>query len=254
MPRNRDMHLYHNLQAKIRQQEVDYENMHTHSVIVRGPRGKEFVLDGDNQYHEALKRGDFNEKDTVRSGIVTDFNPKNENAPMSKAMDPSRASFNDAIIPAQNRGATKKRKHNLGSPSEVQQRQTLFRNEMEKAHAEQKADAPNMNVDPHLTQFTKTIGERVKERRRKSQYKGLDVTPKKSSTGIGKAKRGTSKTKVRKQDSSGVGKAKTSKKEQKQVRLGTKQDIAEGRASKRTGLTRTGIAGRYMDAKDRGHF
>ena len=92
MPKNRDMQLYHQLQGKIRQQEVDYENMHTHSVIVRGPRGKEFVLDGDNQYHEALKRGDFNETDTVRNPVVTQFEPRNEDTPMSRAMDPSKFS------------------------------------------------------------------------------------------------------------------------------------------------------------------
>ena len=241
MPRNRDMQLYHQLQAKIRQQEVDYENMHTHSVIVRGPRGKEFVLDGDNQYHEALKRGDFNERDTVRSHVVSDFNPQNENTPMSKDMDPSRASFNDAILPAADRGPYKKRKHNLGSPSEVQQRQTLFRNEMEKAHAEQKADAPNMNVDPHLTQFTKTVAERVKERRRKTaptKKLGSKPAPKSS-------KKAKSAKSVKTRD------------KPMQVRLDTKEDKEAGRQSKRMGMTqqkRTGIAGRYMDAKDRGHF
>ena len=95
------------------------------------------MLDGDNQYHEALKRSDFNEKDTVRNHVVSDFNPNNENTPMSKAMDPSTSSFNDAVLPTANRGALKKRKHNLGDPSEVKARQTLFRNEMEKAHAKQ---------------------------------------------------------------------------------------------------------------------
>ena len=127
------MQLYHQLQGKIRQQEVDYENMHTHSVIVRGPRGKEYVLDGDNQYHEALQRGDFNETDTVRHPIATHFEPRNEDTPMSRAMDPSRASFNDQRIPAQNRGAWNQREHNLGSASEVQRRQTLFDQQMELA-------------------------------------------------------------------------------------------------------------------------
>ena len=191
------MQLYHQLQGKIRQQEVDYENMHTHSVIVRGPRGKEFVLDGDNQYHEALKRGDFNETDTVRNPVVTQFEPRNEDTPMSRALDPSRASFNDVITPAPNRGATNQREHNLGNASEVQRRQTLFDQQMEEAHAEQKEEAPNSNVDPHLTQliqFTQTIGERVKMNKRKTQYQGLQhtsdagtryVTPKKSG-GAGK--------------------------------------------------------------------
>ena len=216
--------------------------MHTHSVIVRGPRGKEFVLDGDNQYHEAMKRGDFPEKDSVRNPVVTEFNPQNEDTPMSKAMDPSRSSFNDAVLPAASRGPYKKREHNLGSPSEVQQRQTLFRNEMEKAHAEQKEEAPNMNTDPHLTQFTKTVSERVKERRRKT-------TPTKKLASKAAPKSSSKKAKPAKS-------VKTSDKPL-QVRLNTKEDKEAGRQSKRMGMTqqkRTGIAGRYMDAKDRGHF
>ena len=235
MPRNRDMQLYHQLQGKIRQQEVDYDNMHTHSVIVRGPRGKEFVLDGDNQYHEALKRGDFNETDTVRNPVVTQFEPRNEDTPMSRAVDPSRASFNDVILPAPNRGATNQREHNLGSASEVQRRQTLFDQQMQEAHAEQKEEAPNMNVDPHLTQFTKTIGERVKERRRKTSSTkklGSKPTPKSSR----KAK---------------SAKSKTTKDTPRAVRLDEAQGDEAGRTGKRIGMTKKpksrGLAGRYSD-------
>jgi len=232
MPKNRDMQLYHQLQAKIRQQEVDYDNMHTHSVIVRGPRGKEFVLDGDNQYHEALKRGDFNETDTVRNPVVTQFEPRNEDTPMSRAVDPSRASFNDVILPSPNRGATNQREHNLGSASDVQRRQTLFDQQMQEAHAEQKQEAPNMNVDPHLTQVTKTVGERVKQNKRTTRYKGSY----KVGTGAGKAKRKGSKVKVK---NAGYN---TEKDTPRAVRLDEAEGDEAGRTGKRIGMTKPGKA------------
>ena len=40
MPRPRDQRLYFELQGKLTQQEVDYNNMHQHHTIVRAPQGK----------------------------------------------------------------------------------------------------------------------------------------------------------------------------------------------------------------------
>ena len=45
MPLSRDQRLYYEQQAKMQQQQVDYENMHTRSTIVRGVQGKVLKID-----------------------------------------------------------------------------------------------------------------------------------------------------------------------------------------------------------------
>ena len=139
---------------------------------------------------------------------------------------------------------------NLRSPSEVQRRQTLFDQQMEEAHAEQKEEAPNSNVDPHLTQlieFTKTVSERVKESKRKTRYKGLYVTPKKSGAGAGKAKRKSSKIKIK---NAGFN---TDRDRPKSVRLDEAEGDEAGRGGKRIGMIKKpksrGLEGRYSDVK-----
>ena len=53
MPRPRDQRLYFELQGKLTQQEVDYNNMHQHHTIVRAPQGKVTKISND-QYHDSM--------------------------------------------------------------------------------------------------------------------------------------------------------------------------------------------------------
>ena len=232
MPRPRDQRLYFELQGKLTQQEVDYNNMHQHHTIVRAPQGKETKF-GKDQYHTDMKTGDFQDVAGHRAPSVKDFKPVNEQQPSRKASEPKKNG--DAPLPS--KSATQIRTNNL-PPLPTEPPRVVSTNEAEAAKEALKRNAPNMNTDIHLTQLYTSVADRVKERRRKTQFKGLAVTPKKTS-GIGKAKRGGSMTKVKKADSSGMGKAKTSKNEIKQVRLNTKEDKEAGRRSKRMGMTRS---------------
>lgn len=139
MPRPRDQRLYFELQGKLTQQEVDYNNMHQHHTIVRAPQGKTTKIGTDDDLPPLL---DYEATASIRASVIRDFVPaKSEQSP-SKASEPLQNA--SAIIP--HATATTLRTHNLPmlptEPSRV-----VLDTEVEQAKQDLKEDAPNQNPE-----------------------------------------------------------------------------------------------------------
>ena len=153
MPRPRDQRLYFELQGKLTQQEVDYNNMHQHHTIVRAPQGKETKF-GKDQYHTDMKTGDFQDVAGHRAPSVKDFNPVNEQQPSRKASEPKKNG--DDPIPS--KSATQMRRNNLPTvPTEPPR--VVSTNQAEASKEALKRNAPNQNVE-----YSSGVAGRVKER------------------------------------------------------------------------------------------
>ena len=153
MPRPRDQRLYFELQGKLTQQEVDYNNMHQHHTIVRAPQGKETKF-GKDQYHKDMKTGDFQDVAGHRAPSVKDFKPVNEQQPSRKASEPKKNG--DAPLPS--KSATQIRTNNL-PPLPTEPPRVVSTNQAEAAKEALKRNAPNQN------KYVVNIADRVKRRR-----------------------------------------------------------------------------------------
>ena len=173
MPRPRDQRLYFELQGKLTQQEVDYNNMHQHHTIVRAPQGKETKF-GKDQYHTDMKTGDFQDVAGHRAPSVKDFNPVNEQQPSRKASEPKKNG--DDPIPS--KSATQMRRNNLPTvPTEPPR--VVSTNQAEAAKEALKRNAPNQNDE-----YSSGVAGRVKERHqrdRKEEAKKKEGESKKES-------------------------------------------------------------------------
>ena len=173
MPRPRDQRLYFELQGKLTQQEVDYNNMHQHHTIVRAPQGKETKF-GKDQYHKDMKTGDFQDVAGHRAPSVKDFKPVNEQQPSRKASEPKKNG--DAPLPS--KSATQIRTNNL-PPLPTEPPRVVSTNQAEASKEALKRNAPNQNVE-----YSSGVAGRVKERHqrdRKEEAKKKEGESKKES-------------------------------------------------------------------------
>ena len=195
MPRPRDQRLYFELQGKLTQQEVDYNNMHQHHTIVRAPQGKVTKISND-QYHDSMNIDEVEPVARQRAVVAQDYKPVNEQQPSRKASEPKRNG--DAPLPS--KSATQIRTNNL-PPLPTEPPRVVSTNEAEAARANLRREAPIQNPSVNLLdsmldddikehiidKFETSVAERVKLRKAKGK-----------SSGVGKAKRGTkAKTKQR---------------------------------------------------------
>ena len=172
MPRPRDQRLYFELQGKLTQQEVDYNNMHQHHTIVRAPQGKETKF-GKDQYHKDMKTGDFQDVAGHRAPSVREFIPKNEQPPSRKASEPKKNG--DAPLPS--KSATQIRNNLPPLPTEPPR--VVSTNQAEASKEALKRNAPNQNVE-----YSSGVAGRVKERHqrdRKEEAKKKEQESKKES-------------------------------------------------------------------------
>ena len=153
MPRPRDQRLYFELQGKLTQQEVDYNNMHQHHTIVRAPQGKVTKISND-QYHDGMEVDEIEPVAGQRAVVVREFIPKNEQPPSRKASEPKRNG--DAPLPS--KSATQIRTNNLPTvPTEPPR--VVSTNQAEAAKEALKRNAPNQNDE-----YSSGVAGRVKER------------------------------------------------------------------------------------------
>ena len=173
MPRPRDQRLYFELQGKLTQQEVDYNNMHQHHTIVRAPQGKVTKISND-QYHDSMDIDEIEPVAGQRAVVVREFIPKNEQPPSRKASEPKKNG--DDPIPS--RSATQMRTNNLPTlPTEPPR--VVSTNQAEAAKEALKRNAPNENVE-----YSSGVAGRVKERHqrdRKEEAKKKEQESKKES-------------------------------------------------------------------------
>ena len=99
MPLPRDQRLYFELQAKLQQQQLDYENMHTRSTIVRGVHGKESKID-ESQYHSDMDKVSFNALDAIQHHSARDFLPVKAENPHARQQP--AAQLNQGTLPSLN--------------------------------------------------------------------------------------------------------------------------------------------------------
>ena len=153
MPRPRDQRLYFELQGKLTQQEVDYNNMHQHHTIVRAPHGKVTKISND-QYHDSMEIDEIEHVAGQRAVVAQDFKPVDEQPPSRKASEPKKNG--DDPIPS--RSATQMRTNNLPTlPTEPPR--VVSTNQAEAAKEALKRNAPNQN------KYVVDIVDRVKRRR-----------------------------------------------------------------------------------------
>ena len=173
MPRPRDQRLYFELQGKLTQQEVDYNNMHQHHTIVRAPQGKVTKISND-QYHDSMDIDEIENVAGQRAVVAQQFIPKNEQPPSRKASEPKKNG--DDPIPS--RSATQMRTNNLPTlPTEPPR--VVSTNQAEAAKEALKRNAPNENVE-----YSSGVAGRVKERHqrdRKEEAKKKEQESKKES-------------------------------------------------------------------------
>ena len=173
MPRPRDQRLYFELQGKLTQQEVDYNNMHQHHTIVRAPHGKVTKISND-QYHDSMEIDEIEHVAGQRAVVAQDFKPVNEQPPSRKASEPKKNG--DDPIPS--KSATQIRTNNLPTlPTEPPR--VVSTNQAEAAKEALKRDAPNQNVE-----YSSGVAGRVKERHqrdRKEEAKKKEQESKKES-------------------------------------------------------------------------
>ncbi len=173
MPRNRDMHLYHALQAKLTQQEVDYQNMHTHSTIVRGDHGKVTKIDGD-QYHPDMQLQQFEPNGAQLAHYAAgDFKPEGSERP-SSAATPATFVAQGTISVGQrpSRDAVMRDGRSLMTlpslPEANQDEQVWFSEEREGTRANLRRQAPNQNPSVDLIDMKVEFGDEDEEK--KSKY------------------------------------------------------------------------------------
>ena len=153
MPRPRDQRLYFELQGKLTQQEVDYNNMHQHHTIVRAPQGKVTKISND-QYHDSMDIDEIEPVAGQRAVVAQEFQPKEEQPPSRKASEPKKNG--DDPIPS--KSATQIRTNNLPTvPTEPPR--VVSTNQAEAAKEALKRNAPNQN------KYVVNIADRVKRRR-----------------------------------------------------------------------------------------
>ena len=153
MPRPRDQRLYFELQGKLTQQEVDYNNMHQHHTIVRAPQGKVTKISND-QYHDSMDIDEIEPVAGQRAVVAQEFQPKEEQPPSRKASEPKKNG--DDPIPS--KSATQIRTNNLPTlPTEPPR--VVSTNQAEAAKEALKRNAPNQN------KYVVDIVDRVKRRR-----------------------------------------------------------------------------------------
>ena len=172
------MQLYHQLQAKLTQQEVDYQNMHTHSTIVRGDHGKVTKIDSA-QYHPDMQLKQFEHGGAQNAHYAAgDFKPAKPERPPSQATPaafvaqgtmgtgrPSRSSpmrDGQSLITLLALPAPTERDGDLP--------QVNFEQERKEAKANVKRNAPNQN------KYVSNIAERVKQRRAKTLRSTYDAS------------------------------------------------------------------------------
>lgn len=144
MPLPRDQRLYYEQQAKMQQQQVDYENMHTRSTIVRGVQGKVSKID-EEMYHPEMKRVSFEKEATIRHHAAGDYLPIKQENPHARQQPP--AQLNQGTLPSLN---------DLGR-FVVQLRDGLqvfnrvaFDDETQRSHRNLLREAPNHNPSVRL--------------------------------------------------------------------------------------------------------
>ena len=144
MPLSRDQRLYYEQQAKMQQQQVDYENMHTRSTIVRGVQGKVSKID-EEMYHPEMRRVSFEKEATIRHHAAGDFLPIKQENPHARMQPP--AEVEQGTLPSL---------HDLGR-FVVQLRDGLqafnrvaFDAETQRSHRNLLRDAPNQNPSVRL--------------------------------------------------------------------------------------------------------
>ena len=173
MPRPRDQRLYFELQGKLTQQEVDYNNMHQHHTIVRAPQGKVTKISND-QYHDSMEIDEIEHVAGQRAVVARDFKPVDEQPPSRKASEPKKNG--DDPIPS--KSATQMRTNNLPTlPTEPPR--VVSTNQAEAAKEALKRNAPNQNVE-----YSSGVAGRVKERHqrdRKEEAKKKEQESKKES-------------------------------------------------------------------------
>ena len=136
MPLPRDQRLYYEQQAKIQQQQVDYENMHTRSTIVRGVQGKVSKID-EEMYHPEMRRVSFENEATIRHHAAGDFLPIKQENPHARMQPP--AELEQGTLPSLNNFARQLREG-------VQAfNRVAFDNETQRSHRNLLRDAPNQN-------------------------------------------------------------------------------------------------------------
>ena len=138
MPRNRDMQLYHQLQAKLTQQEVDYQNMHTRSTIVRAPQGKVTKF-GKDQYHTDMKTGDFQDVAGHKAPTARDWVPAKPEVHQAKAREATH------VTPAFVGGGRRKRENPFQDTSQPAFKRVKFDLQQGGSKEDLKREAPNQN-------------------------------------------------------------------------------------------------------------
>ena len=158
MPRPRDQRLYFELQGKLTQQEVDYNNMHQHYTIVRAPQGKVTKISND-QYHDSMNIDEVEPVARQRAVVAQDYKPVNEQPPSRKASEPKKNG--DAPLPS--KSATQIRTNNL-PPLPTEPPRVVSTNQAEASKEALKRNAPNQNVE-----YSSGVAGRVKERHQRDR-------------------------------------------------------------------------------------
>ena len=138
MPRPRDQRLYFELQGKLTQQEVDYNNMHQHHTIVRAPQGKETKF-GKDQYHTDMKTGDFQDVAGHRAPTARDWLPAKPEVHQSKAREATH------VTPAFVGGGRRKRENPFQDTSQPAFKRVKFDLQQGGSKEDLKREAPNQN-------------------------------------------------------------------------------------------------------------
>ena len=173
MPRNRDMHLYHALQAKLTQQEVDYQNMHTHSTIVRGDHGKVTKIDGD-QYHPDMQLKQFEPNGAQLAHYASgDFKPQGSERHASAADSVAFVAQGTISVGQRpSRDAVMRDGRSLMTlpalPEANQDEQVWFSEEREGTRANLRRRAPNQNPSVDLIDMKVDFGD--EDEKKKSRY------------------------------------------------------------------------------------
>ena len=141
MPLSRVQRLYYEQQARLQQQQLDYENMHTRSTIVRGVQGKESKID-ESMYHPDMKKVSFESQATIKHHAAGDYLPIKQENPHAR-MQPS-AELEQGTLPSLNDFARQLREG-------VQAfNRVAFDNETQRSHRNLLRDAPNQNPSVRL--------------------------------------------------------------------------------------------------------
>ena len=137
MPLPRDQRLYYEQQAKMQQQQVDYENMHTRSTIVRGVQGKVSKID-EEMYHPEMKMVSFEKEASIRHHAASDYLPIKQEDP--NARQQPAAELEQGTLPYLNDFALQLRESLRNARNRVK-----FDNETQASKRKLLKDAPNQN-------------------------------------------------------------------------------------------------------------